>query len=200
LTNNYPNFIIGYHSCDKEVGLKVLNGKEDLIKSNNQWDWLGEGVYFWEQNPFRGLDYSLEVAKGKQFNKKKITTPFVLGAIIELGNCLNLLEPKSIDILKESYFGFCNFCNKTNSIIPKNIGNNRALDCAVIRYTHQSFVQKNKLPYDTVRSTFNEGKEIYEGSAFTTRNHIQVCVTNLSMIKGYFLPRPIDTFNPYLDK
>ncbi len=200
MTNNYPHFIIGYHSCDREVGLNILNGKDDLTKSKNPWDWLGEGVYFWEQNPHRALEYSLEVTKGKQFNKKKINTPFVLGAIIELGNCLNLLEPKSIEILQTSFVDLKNVYKETNSIIPKNIGSNRALDCAVIRYTHQSFVENNKKPYDTVRSTFNEGKEIYEGASFTTRNHIQVCVTNLAMIKGYFLPRPIDTFNPYLHK
>jgi hypothetical protein len=200
VTNNYPSYIIGYHSCDKEVGLKILNGKDDLIKSNNPWDWLGEGVYFWEQNPNRAFEYALEVEKGKQYNKKKINTPFVLGAIIELGNCLNLLDPKSISILQNSYLILKDICIETNSILPTNKGNNRALDCAVITHTHQSRLKDKAQPYDTVRSTFNEGKEIYEGSAFTTRNHIQVCVTNLSMIKGYFLPRPINTFNPYLHK
>ena len=178
MTNNYPNYIIGYHSCDKEVGLKILNGKEDLIKSNNPWDWLGEGVYFWEQNPYKALEYSLEVAKGKQFNKKKINTPFILGTIIELGNCLNLLEPQSLEIIKKSFTSLKNINKEAGTILPINKGNNRALDCAVISYTHQSLVQENKQPYDTVRSTFNEGKEVYEGSAFTTRNHIQVCVTN----------------------
>lgn len=198
MTNNYPNFIIGYHSCDKEVGLNILNGKDDLKKSNNPWDWLGEGVYFWEQNPHRALEYSNEVAKGKQFNKKKIQTPFVLGAIIELGNCLNLLEPHSIDIIKESFKSLKNIYKETDSILPLNRGNNRAFDCAVISYTHQSFLQNNKQPYDTVRSTFNEGNEVYKSSAFTTRNHIQVCVTNLNMIKGYFLPKLVAIFNPNL--
>lgn len=200
MTNNYPNYIIGYHSCDKEVGISILNGKDDLIKSNNPWDWLGEGVYFWEQNPQRALEYSIEVSKGKQFNKKKIHKPFVIGAFIELGNCLNLLDPKSIQILQNSFQSLKNISTKTQSFLPTNKGNNRALDCAVINYTHQLRFNDNNIPYDTIRSSFNEGKEIYKGSSFTTRNHIQVCVTNLTMIKGYFLPRPIETFNPYLQK
>jgi hypothetical protein len=78
----YPHSIIGFHSCDKEVGLKVLNGKADLFSSKNKWDWLGEGIYFWEQNPGRALEYGTESSEKKQFNKKPIKTPFVLGAII----------------------------------------------------------------------------------------------------------------------
>jgi hypothetical protein len=39
----------------------------------------------------------------KQFNRIPIKVPFVLGAIIDLGNCLNLVESESIEILKEAY-------------------------------------------------------------------------------------------------
>jgi hypothetical protein len=47
---------------------------------------------------------------------------------------------------------------------------------------------------------FAEGKEAYPGSNFSMRGHIEVCVTNPDMIKGYFLPRPLEVFNPYLKK
>ena len=63
-----------------------------LNASANSWDWLGGGIYFWEQNPQRAFEYAKEVADGQQYNKIKIKLPFVLGAIIELGNCLNLVE------------------------------------------------------------------------------------------------------------
>ena len=147
MTNNYPNFIIGYHSCDKAVGLKVLNGDDDLIKSNNSWDWLGEGIYFWEQNPDRALEYANEVAKGKQFNNKKIKTPFILGAIIELGNCFNLLDTKSINVISKSFINYKNLCIDTNKPLPTNKGNNRALDCSIIKYVHQSIIENNLQKY-----------------------------------------------------
>jgi hypothetical protein len=82
-----PFSIIWFYSCDREVGLKILNGMDDLKPSKNAWDWLGEGIYFWEQNPLRALQYAEDNAKGNQFNKIPIKTPFVLGAIIDLGNC-----------------------------------------------------------------------------------------------------------------
>ena len=93
-----PFSVIGFHSCDREVGLRVLNGHDELLPSQNAWDWLGSGIYFWEQNPLRALEYAVESAERKQFNKKPISTPFVLGAIIDLGNCLDLVESSSLAI------------------------------------------------------------------------------------------------------
>src|ERR1700744_4252636 len=96
VSTNHPREVTGYHSCNKEIGLKVLNGQDSLRPSNNPWDWLGPGLYFWEQNPSRALEYAVDSADGKQFNKVRIKIPFVLGTSIHLGNCLNMLEPKSL--------------------------------------------------------------------------------------------------------
>jgi len=38
-----PFQVIGFHSCDKEVEIKVLNGDLELKPSDNLWDWLGGG-------------------------------------------------------------------------------------------------------------------------------------------------------------
>lgn len=48
------SFILGYHGCDEAVAEKVLAG-EDFKPSDNDYDWLGSGIYFWEANPQRGL-------------------------------------------------------------------------------------------------------------------------------------------------
>ena len=82
--------------------------------------------------------------------------------------------------------------------MPINKGSNRALDCAVIQFIHQTRLQTGELPLDTIRSAFVEGTEVYPGASFTSRHHIQICVINPEMIKGYFLPRPIKQFNPFL--
>lgn len=200
MARHQPFQIIGYHSCDKEIGLQILNGELQLNPSSNNWDWLAGGIYFWEQNPTRALEYAKEVAGGSQRNKGKIKTPFVLGAIIELGNCLNLVESESLTILETAYLGLKNLHNETDNKLPVNNENNRKLDCAVIRYIHQTRIFSNQLPYDTIRSAFDEGEKVYPGASFTTRNHIQVCVINKDLIKGIFLPTPIKEFNPYLNE
>lgn len=103
MSYHQPYEVIAFHSCDKELGMRLLNGSDELRPSTNPWDWLGPGIYFWEQNPSRALTYAEEAARQQQKFSGRIRTPFVIGAIIELGECLNLMEPNSINIVK-GYF------------------------------------------------------------------------------------------------
>ncbi|MEJ0106424.1 MAG: hypothetical protein WDO19_29485 [Bacteroidota bacterium] len=200
MARHQPFQIIGYHSCDKDIGLKILNGQTELIPSNNDWDWLGGGVYFWEQDPKHALDYAIDVANGDQHNSGKIVTPFIIGAIIELGNCLNLVESQSLSIIKEAHIGLVKLYGELGKKLPTNRDAIRKLDCSVIRYIHQSRKEAGEQMYDTIRSAFDEGEKVYEGASFTSRHHIQVCVINETLIRGYFLPRPLEEFNPYFNK
>ncbi len=200
MARHQPFQIIGYHSCDRDIGLRVLNGDLELTPSKNSWDWLGGGIYFWEQDPKRALDYAVEVADGVQFNSGKIKNPLVLGAIIQLGNCLNLVEAQSLSILEEAHRGLSVLYEQLGKKLPENKGANRKLDCAVIQYIHQSRADANLDRYETIRSAFDEGDKVYEGASFTSRHHIQVCVIEPSLITGYFLSRPFDELNPYLKK
>ncbi len=195
-----PFQITGFHSCDREIGLKILNGELDLKQSNNPWDWLGPGIYFWEQNPGRALEYAVDVAESRQKNSGPIKTPFVIGAIIELGNCLNLLEPNSLSIVKEAHASLEKMMSETGQVMPQNKGPVRKLDCAVIQTVHETNKREKIAPYDSIRCAFVEGSEIYPNSNFSDRLHIEICVLNPSLIRGYFLPKPIHEFNPYLRK
>jgi hypothetical protein len=195
-----PFQVIGFHSCDKEVGIKVLNGELELSSSDNAWDWLGGGVYFWEQNPERAVQYAIEYASGQQKNRRRIRTPFVIGSTIELGQCLNLLEPKAIEIVVTAHQYLLETLKKSGELLPVNDGPKRNLDGAVIRAVHQIVRKDGLKKYDTVRCAFAEGKAAYAGSNFSVRGHIEVCVINQEMIKGYFLPRPLELYNPYLKK
>lgn len=86
---SFPSFVLGFHGCDKTVGEKVISGEKELKFKKNPWDWLGNGIYFWEHDPLLAFEYAKDVADGKQFSKGDIKTPFIIGAIIDLGNCLN---------------------------------------------------------------------------------------------------------------
>lgn len=193
-----PYSVVGFHSCDREVGLKVLNGADNLLPSQNIWDWLGEGIYFWEQNPTRAWDYAVQCSLGKQKNAIKIKTPFVLGAMIDLGNCLNLVDANSLQILSEAHKGLSQLADEAGQKMPKNTEYNRQLDCAVIRYIHATNVQQDLPTYDTVRCAFPEGDPVYPDSKITSQLHLQICVSNPDCIKGFFLPRPLKQFNPNL--
>jgi|GEM_PF-4176540 len=38
---------IGYHGCDRKIGESLLSGKTAIRFSENTYDWLGHGAYFW---------------------------------------------------------------------------------------------------------------------------------------------------------
>ena len=64
----------------------------------------------------------------------------------------------------------------------------RHLDCAAINAVH-AFRSERQFPaFDTVRSAFIEGGELFPGTTFREKNHIQICVRNPKCIKGYFWP------------
>jgi hypothetical protein len=121
-----------------------------------------------------------------------------LGAHILLGNCLNLTEPQSVEILREAYQGLASICEKAGTPLPTNTGANRKSGCAVIKLVHEIAKLKGRQPYDTIRCAFAEGNPIYPESNFSTRLHIEICVINPGMIQSYFLPRPVKNFNPNL--
>ena len=178
--------------------MAILNGDYDLIPSNNTWDWLGDGIYFWEQNPNRALEYALNSAMGIQFNKVPIKTPFVLGAILELGHCLNLVEHGALRLLSETYNEMEKVYKVAKLPMPVNKDTRRELDCAVIKYIHQTNKTEGKRNFDSVRCAFGEGLLAYPTSNFSSQLHMQVCLKTPDLIKGYFLPKPLNQFNPYL--
>jgi hypothetical protein len=200
LAQHTPLQVIGFHSCDKIIGLDIINGRTQLRPSKNIWDWLGEGIYFWEQNPLRALEYAIESSTRKQFNKIPIRTPFVIGAFIELGNCLNLIEPESLAILKRAYFGLSRIYEEVGKALPKNENENRKLDSAVFKHLHKSRSDNLSPPFDIIRCAFNEGDPIYPGANFTVKLHMEISVLNHEMIHGYYLPYPLEKYNPFLNE
>jgi len=193
---SFPSFVLGFHGCDKAVGEKVISGERELDFSKNPWDWLSNGIYFWEHDPLLAFEYAKDVAEGKQFSKGNIKTPFIIGAIIDLRNCLNLPTTNGVRILKKGYQKLSKSLKETGGILLQNKGNQRYLDCAVIEYIHLLNMREDYPQYDTVRGAFSEGKEVYKGTTLTMKNHIQICVRSTSCIKGYFLPKPIKQYNP----
>ncbi len=187
-----PSIVYGFHGLDKEIALKILNKEEKFRHSENSYDWLGSGVYFWENNLERAKQYADE-DRGRRTSS--ISEPFVLGAVLELGNCLDLLDQEYNDLLKEAYRQLKVDLEADGKKLPENgpLGStdfdfkDRALDCAVIRYAC-TLAEAVGESFDSVRSAFIEGAPLYEGAKFHSENHIQLAIINYDCIKGIFLP------------
>src|SRR2546428_834065 len=93
----YQRTIVGYHGCDAAVAADALAGKVRLQPSANPYDWLGEGIYFWEHGPRRAYEWAAEHAR---VSGVKVKQPAVLGAEINLGVCLDLLDTANTRLLR----------------------------------------------------------------------------------------------------
>jgi len=196
-----PGLILGFHGCDKSISSKVLIGEESLKSSKNEYDWLGHGIYFWENSDSRALEFAQSQKENPKKGKYPIDNPSVLGAVINLGYCIDLLDYSNLKLLKSAYEILKTSHNSSNFPINKRNGKNRDLvlrnlDCAVIEMLHEIMRVEKKPDFDSVRGVFFEGEELYPDAGFKEKDHIQICIINPNCIKGYFLPRKLDSDYP----
>ena len=200
--SHLPSFVLGFHGCCQTVAEEVFSGKTPLEKSTNAYDWLGNGIYFWENNPQRALDWAkhLKNHPNPNFKGKPVKEPAVVGAIIDLGHCLNLLDAKYIQMVKRANALYERICELDGRSLAQNktAENSKDLllryrDCAVIESLHESRKQKKLPDFSSVRGMFTEGEPLYTGAGFHEKSHIQICVRNPNCIKGYFrILEPLD--------
>jgi len=177
------SFVLGYHGCDVDVAEALFAGKS-FQQSSNDYDWLGPGVYFWEANPQRGLDFAIEASSRRGTSIKK---PTVVGSIIDLGLCLDMTTLGAIEMVKVAYRSLKETMEKAGNELPRN-GRDlllRRLDCAVVRRLHSILAETNT-SLDTVRGVFIEGEPIYPNAGFNEKTHTQIAVRDLGCIKGVF--------------
>lgn len=185
--------ILGFHGTDKSIVDKILDSSiEDLEFKVNIYDWLGNGIYFWDNSPTRAMEWAIELSEKENSTVKE---PAVIGAIIDLGHCLDLLDSKNFELLKKGHDILSATLTASGTPMPRNRGRNedlalRELDCAVIESLHSFLNETNEKQFDSARGVFWEGNPLYEGAGFKDKNHIQICVKNIDCIKGYF--RPLD--------
>ena len=169
---------------------KVFAGKTSLTASENDYDWLGHGVYFWEHNAQRAFEFALEVRARR--GNAKIRRPAVVGAVIDLAYCLNLLDSRYIEMVEQAHGELVVLHRDASEPLPSNAAGPdlllRRLDCAVIQMLHAMRDTEGQPPFDTVRAAFTEGSQLYPNAGFRAKTHIQICVRNLACVKGYFRP------------
>ena len=185
-----PGWVLGYHGCDAELGEAVLHGEKALLPSENDYDWLGTGIYFWEADPKRALGWAQAEKLNPALCRTRIVEPFVIGAIINLGSCLDLTESASLEMLKKAHeiFSGQDRVKLSNEGTIENPGR-RKLDCAVVNFLHDLLEEAGEEPFDSVRALFPEGGPLYPEAGFLDRTHVQLAVRKESSIIGYFRPK-----------
>jgi hypothetical protein len=148
--------------------------------SRNAYDWLGFGAYFWENDPERGLQW----ARLMEQRGAPITTPAVVGAVIDPGWCLDLTTQASLDFIRTAYEELKVVVEASGETLVENANFlRRERDCAVLNYLHASMPDPK---FQTVRGVLTEGGPLFDGSHIQSRTHVQWAVRDLACIKGVF--------------
>ena len=162
--------------------------------SNNPYDWLGTGIYFYENDVERALHFATAAAQhpDRKYSVKPIQTPSVVGAVLRLGACWDLSSQVGLKVFKGTHDEMV----KQGVPLPranKQADSNdedlilRPFDRAVINTGHKAQSAK-KASYDSVRSIFSQGSAVVCGSGFKKLNHVQIAIRNPKCILGYFDP------------
>jgi|SRR6185437_8966487 len=208
-----PNLIIGFHGCEASVRDALLNNPHEIKISREPFDWLGHGMYFWENNYERALQWAQDKKR-----RGAIKEPAVIGAVLYLGVCCDFLDRKYIQLLAQYFVAMEEINSASGKVLPSNkdLPNDphkdkilRHRDCAVIEYMHgeishrvQYDIQKkgytdNKI-FDTTIGVFTEGGPAFQGAGLFAKSHIQICVRNPNCIQGFFMPRREINFATWL--
>lgn len=190
---DYHRTVFGYHGCDKSVADRVLGGG-DFRASENDYDWLGRGIYFWEHGPERALEWAREEHRR---HPAKIAQPAVVGAVIHLGRCFDLLDVRYTRLLGRVFPGYVaqqiadGRSLLTNGGLRNQAGDLllRRLDCSMLNWTVSMMGQDAGASFQSVRGVFIEGGEAFPGSCIMEESHIQVAVRDPDCIVGVFRPR-----------
>ncbi len=174
-----PIELVGYHGTNLELAQQIL--QTGFIPSRNTYDWLGKGVYFWQDAPYRAWDWAGEYC-GKHGGDRAVIRSLVK---IKRGEFMDLLdysqEPNWANHLSRAH----QFLQKQTSYrLPPNkraIGYH-ALDRLVIDTLIENILKPMDINILGVRACFQEGDEIYPGSAIYNKSHIQVAVRDTKSI------------------
>ncbi len=140
-------------------------------------------MYFWESDPHRGLEWAVERSKKP---RSRLKTPFVAGAVIDLGFCLDLTTTEAAATIKTAYDSLVKTYASAGRALPTNKPFRPELDCEVINWLHYIRLKDGKEPFDSVKGAFIEGNPIYPAANFMEKTHIQIAVRNSKCIKGVF--------------
>ena len=186
------SFVLGYHGCDASVAKRAVTEGVALLHSDNPYDWLGPGAYFWESDPLRAWEFATEKVR-----RGRILTPAVVGAVIDMGTCLDLTNRADLDLLPIAFESMARLMEEAGLPMPanKNVSSDRHedfllrfRDCAVFRHLHRVIQEAGLEPFDTVRGIFQEGGSAFPGAGISAKTHTQITVRNNDCIKGLFLP------------
>ncbi len=185
--------VVAYHGCDRETENALVSGSlRNLTPSNNPYDWLGPGIYFFQDDWRRALMFAQASADNpsRKFTAQPIENPSVVGALLKLSSVLDISTQEGIDAFRVSYQAL----QKSGVRLKENRKSKpddpdvilRGLDRQVFINLHQMYIDQGLPPLDAVRGAFPQGQPVAPTSAIFANSHVQIALLNPECVLGYF--------------
>ncbi|MFB2878756.1 hypothetical protein [Floridanema aerugineum] len=164
--------VYGYHGTSAEAAEGII--QQGFNVSSNDYDWLGTGVYFFQDAPVRAWEWA---------NQQHPTNPAVIRSTIRLEDCIDLVDISWSSQIAAAYNLYLSKCQEANQPLPRQTAGAHRLDCAVINYAVSYFEEQSRKMVRAIRAVFLEGSPIFPGSYLYDRAHIQIAVRDRSLIE-----------------
>lgn len=173
---DYNRTIVGYHGTSRSKAEDIVR-RQRFTPSENKHDWLGNGVYFWEHAPRQALWWAQ-----RRFEKEAA----VVGSMIRLGNCLDLLDPENARQLRAFHDELKSALEIEGKTLPNNRNTKKFRDCFVLEAYYKNVEENNAERLDSARGVYvptpgaaqeeQGGFRLWERSWLTFDAHIQICI------------------------
>lgn len=182
---DYHRTVVGFHGTTLETAKRIVSGETTFRVSRNDDDWLGHGIYFWEYAPQQAWAW----ARKRYALRTRIA---VVGAMIRLRNCFDLLEPDNVRTLLAVRTQMERDREEAGERpFRKNARAKKYYDCLVFEYAYALF-QSQENPVDSISAVYapsNSSSRLWKSSWISQDAHIQICVRNPSCILGAWLAK-----------
>lgn len=155
---------IGFHGTSAAAAERILSG--GFVPSRNEYDWLGDGAYFFQDAPVRAWEWAQQ-----RFGMDAA----VVGAEIDLADCIDLLDIPWHAELARAYPSYRAEVKRRGLPLPQQSAGAHRLDRGVINYL-LDLLNDEGTTVRCVRAAFAEGDPAFPGSALLSRSHVQIAV------------------------
>jgi hypothetical protein len=162
--------VVGHHGTSRQIASQVLS--RGFLTSKNAYDWLGDGVYFWQNAPLRALNWA---------TRTFAADGVVIEADIEVSGFINLLDTEWMSWLAEVHDQYLFEVKKKGQTPPLQTERAHRLDREVINFGIE-ILEENGHSVRGVIGSFREGRPVFPNSALYSESHVQIAVRDLSLI------------------
>ena len=165
--------IRGYHGTSATHAAGIL--RDGFRPSGNDYDCLGDGVYFFEDGPAQARAWAKRAHPGE---------PAVVQADVRLEDCMDLKDSLGWGpLLAQAHDEVVRVSRERGLPLPRQTSATHRLDRVVIELT-VAILEREGIPIRAVRGVFAEGAQAFPGSYLSEGAHVQVAVRDTGLISN----------------